>query len=104
MKVEKLRTSLLVASILFGCAISGALAVFVAVTRVAFYFPPFWPGLFFSWIVIIVCRGELWASRFGLSLVVIGNAVFYAWISLRVIKAEIVSPGPVGRFFLRLLA
>ena len=91
-------------SILFGCAISGVLTAFVTVTRIAFYFPPFWPGLFFSWIVIVVCHGELWASQLGLSLVVIGNAVFYAWMSQWVIKAEVVSRGPVGRYILRLWA
>jgi hypothetical protein len=99
MKMHRLTMRLLVTSLALGCIISTVLTAFVALTRVAFYFPPFWPGLFFSWIVIIVSHGELWSDRVGLSLVAIGNAVFYAWIFFRLVKAEVVSRGPLGRFF-----
>jgi len=89
------------ASILAGCAISVVLDVFMAMLGVAYYFPPFWPGLFFSLTVIIASRGESWANGIHIALVTVGNAAFYTWVSLRVLKAEVVSRGPLGRRLLR---
>jgi hypothetical protein len=99
MKPDKSRMRLWITSLLTGCAISGALTAFVLATRTAFYFPPFWPGLFFAWIVIILSRGESWAGDLILILATLGNAAVYAWLYLRVIKAEVSARGRVGRYF-----
>jgi fatty acid desaturase len=87
-------------SVVFGCAISGNLTVVVWATRLAFYFPPFWPGLFFAWVIVILSHGKSWATHFGIALAMIGNAAFYTWISFRVVQAEVVSRGRLSRHFL----
>ena len=69
--------------------------------KIGFWFPPFWPGLFFAWATIIVTHAERWADRVGLVLATLGNAVFYSWISLKVIGADFVARGWFGRRLLR---
>jgi hypothetical protein len=68
MKKHKSRMRLWVTSLVAGCAISAILTVVVRATGMALYFPPFWPGLFLAWIVIIFSHGESWASHFGIVL------------------------------------
>jgi hypothetical protein len=87
-----------VTSLVAGCAISGILTGLVLATGIAFYFPPFWPGLFFAWIVVIFSHGESWTSHFGIILATVGNAVLYAWVSGRVIQAEVLARGRVSRY------
>jgi hypothetical protein len=88
-------------SLLAGSVIACVLTASMWAMKIGFWFPPFWPGLFFSWVVIIVTRGEQWADRIGLVLITFGNAVFYSWISLKVIGADITARGWLGRHLLR---
>jgi hypothetical protein len=101
MKTGKLRTRVRVASLAAGCILSGILTVVMLTTRVAFYFPPFWPGMFLSWAVIVVTHGEEWGSTVSIAVATIGNAVFYAWLSSRILVADIGSRGSLSRYFLR---
>ena len=87
-------------SVAFGCAISGILTVVVSATRLAFYFPPFWPGLLFAWVIVILSHGKSGVTHFGIALATVGNAALYTWISFRVIQAEVVSRGRLSRYFL----
>jgi hypothetical protein len=98
--VGKSRMRLWVTSIVAGCVISGILTAVVRVTGtgIAFYFPPFWPGLFVAWIVIIFSHGRSWAGHFGIVLTTAGNAALYSWAALKVIKAEVSAGGRVGRY------
>jgi hypothetical protein len=98
MKTDESRVRQWVVGVVVGCAISGILTATVLATRLAFYFPPFWPGLFLAWIVIIVSHGESSGSHFGILLATVGNAALYAWVSLRIIKAEVSAGGRVGRY------
>ena len=95
--VVKPRVRLWLTSVIAGCAISLALALGGKVTRLAFWFPPFWPGLFFSWLVIVITHGESWGSRFGLTIATVGNAFFYTFLAFRVLHADAVSRGRVAR-------
>lgn len=88
------------ASIAIGCVVS-LLVLGVSVTGIGLWFPPFWPGLWFSWLIVILCRGESWPRLVGSILVTLGNATFYSWLSYRVVKAEALSRGRLGRILLR---
>jgi hypothetical protein len=68
---------------------------------IGFWFPPFWPGLFFAWGIIIVTHAQQWGESAFLVLVTRGNAAFYAWISLKLIGADIEARGWFGRKLLR---
>jgi len=91
---------LCITSLLLGGAVSCSFTAFVWLTRAIFYFPPVWPGLFFSWAVFVV-GGRHWADCFGIVELTFGNAAFYAWLSFRVLKADVVSRGRLSRYFVR---
>ena len=98
-KTDKLRIRVWVTSFVVGCVISGILTALMWATRTAFCFPPFWPGLFFSWGVIIVFQGEQWGRAFFGIVATMSNAAFYAWLTSRVSVAEIRSHGRLSRHF-----
>jgi hypothetical protein len=95
---NKLRMRLWLTSLIAGCTISAVLTAFAVMTRTAFYFPLFWPGLFFAWIVTILIHGESMPAYFGIVIAAVGNAALYVWACLRVIKAEMLAGGRVGRY------
>jgi len=95
------RARLWLTSLLAGCVISSVLTAAMWGMRIGFWFPPFWPGLFFAWATVIVGHGQQWGERVGLVLVTLGNAVFYTWISLKVIGADIAARGWFGRHLVR---
>ena len=95
-----LRMRLWLTSLLAGCAISCLLTFTMWIIKIGPWFPPFWPGWFLAIATVVVGRGEQWGSRVSLALVTIGNAAFYAWVFLRVIKADVASRGRIGRHFL----
>jgi hypothetical protein len=76
-------------AVLAGVIISCALTAFVWLSKLAFYLPLFWPGMFFTWGIMIVFHGATWDNSFSLMLTTIGNSIFYAWASFQVIKAEL---------------
>jgi hypothetical protein len=96
-----LRPRLCAFSVIVGFALAALMTLGMLMARIAFWFPPYWPGLWFSWIVIIVCRGEMWPSLVGTTLVVLGNAAFYSWLSYRVVKADMLCRGRLSRILLR---
>lgn len=68
-------------------------------TRTAFYLPPFGPGLFVAWIITTVRHGESMSAYGGIVVATISNAALYVWAAFRVIKAEILAGGRLGRYF-----
>ena len=96
-----LRKRLWLTSLLVGCAISCVLTFTMWIMKIGPWFPPFWPGWFLAIVAVVLGHGQQWDSRVDLALVTIGNAAFYAWIFLRVIKADLASRGRIGRHFLR---
>jgi hypothetical protein len=74
-------------SVLIGCAVSVLMEIGMRLTRLVYVFPPFLPGLLFSWVIIIICHGESWPDLVNRTLVVLGNAALYSWLSYRLIKA-----------------
>jgi hypothetical protein len=101
-RANHLRIRLWAVSGLVGCLISGALTALVWITRTIFLFPPAWPGLFLAWGVVAVGYEPRGRFAFG-AVITIGNAIFYALLFFCVIRAEVVSRGPLGRWFLRWL-
>jgi hypothetical protein len=87
-------------SLLAGCIVS-ALIFAVAQTGIAFWFPTFWPGLFFSWFIVAVFEGGDWPSKYGLVVMAISNAVFYAWLSYLAIRADLQATGRIGKYLLQ---
>ena len=99
-EAKEMRMRRCITSLLVGGAVSCSFTAFVWLTRAIFYFPPVWPGLFFSWTVFVV-GGRHWADCFGIVELTFGNAAFYAWLSFRVLKADVVSRGRLSRYFVR---
>ena len=88
------------ASLTMGLATSLVLTGAVLKMGIAFYFPPFWPGLFFAFVCGIIGPGH-WYNHIGIALVVLGNATFYAWIFFKALRAEVAARGSLSRYFLR---
>jgi Na+/glutamate symporter len=88
-------------TVLIGCAVSVLMTITMWLTRLGFLFPPFLPGLLFSWVVIIIRHGESWTKLVGISIATLGNAALYSWLSYPLIKADVLARGPLGRFLLR---
>ncbi len=98
---DEVRMRLWITSLLIGGVLSCAFTALMWLTRAIFYFPPVWPGLFLAWSVVVASLGQHWADRFGVVLLTLGNTAFYAWLSFRVMKAEVVSRGRLSRYFVR---
>src|ERR1700752_371450 len=99
--MPSLRTRLLFTSLLVGCLVSCVLDAAMWKMKMGPWFPPFWPGWFFAIATKVVTHGEHWNNWVNIALVTVGNAVFYAFISLWVIKADVAARGRIGRQFLR---
>ena len=98
---DDVRVRLWITSVFIGSIVSCTFTALMWLTRATFYFPPVWPGLLLAWIVVIASHGQHWADRFGVTLLTLGNTVFYAWLSFRVMKAEVASRGRLSRYFVR---
>jgi hypothetical protein len=95
------KTRVWLASLLMGLTTSLILTGAMLKMSIGFWFPPFWPGLFFSLVCGIVGHGQQWDSRIALAIIIVGNAAFYAWIFLHAFRAEVAARGSLSRYFLR---
>jgi hypothetical protein len=91
---------LILASALFGSFVSSVLSAAMWTLKIGSWFPPFWPGWFLA-IASMVVNGGHWDKWTGITITTIGNAIFYAFISFRLIRSDVMSNGRIGRFFLR---
>ena len=89
------------ASLTMGLATSLILTAAILRMGTAFWFPPFWPGLFLAFVCGMIGQGQHWASRIDIAAVILGNAAFYAWIFLTALRAEVAARGSLSRYFLR---
>lgn len=87
-------------SVFAGCALSVIITGAALVAGVAYAFPPCWPGLFMCWAYVALSH-RAWNDAASLAVIGIGNAAFYAWISLQILRAEILARGRLSRHFLR---
>ena len=91
------KTRVWVTSLMIGCGTSVILSAVMLKMNVGFWFVPTWPGLFFAYL-----RGHaLIVDVASLALLTAGNAVFYAWLFLKIIRAEITARGHLSRYFLQ---
>jgi hypothetical protein len=95
------KTRLWLASLMIGLGTAAILTVTMTKMRIVFWFPPAWPGLFLTWLCAILNNGQDWPSESGLLVFTAGNAIFYAWFSLHVLRAEVQARGHLSRYFLR---
>ena len=84
-----------------GLGVAAILTAAIAKMKIVFWFPPAWPGLFLSWLYAIFVKGQHWTAASGLLVFTAGNALFYAWLSLQVLRAEVQARGHLSRYFLR---
>jgi len=87
-------------SLLAGCTVS-AIIFAIARTGIAFWFPPFWPGLFLSYFIMAVFGGREWPSKYALVIMAISDVVFYAWLSYLAIRADLQANGRIGKYLLQ---
>ena len=82
-------------SAIAGCLISAVFTLMMRVTGLSYLLPGAQPGWILAWAVgAIAPSSSAWAEI----LVTIGNAIFYGWLSLKVMSAEMEEHGPFGRF------
>ncbi len=88
-------------SLLAGCALSVMVTAGALKAGVAYWFPPCWPGLFLWFACAAMRHREVWNNEATLVVIGIGNAAFYAWLSLQILHAEILARGRLSCHFLR---
>ena len=93
------KTRVWIAALAVGCITSVVLTAVMLKTGVGFWFPPCWPGLLLALVFAVFRTGD--ATLWTLALITAGNAVFYAWLFLQVLRAEISARGHLSRYFLR---
>jgi hypothetical protein len=94
------KTRVWIAALAMGCITSVVLTAVMLKTGVGSWFPPCWPGLLLGLVSAVLQKGETSSIR-TLALITAGNAVFYAWLFLQVLRAEISARGHLSRYFLR---
>ena len=57
-------------------------------------------GLLLCWAYVAFSH-RAWNDAAALAVIGIGNAAFYVWISLQILRAEILARGHLSRHFLR---
>jgi hypothetical protein len=65
--------------------------------NVVLWFAPVWPGLVLAY---VAGRGR-GLDNVSLALISAGNALFYGWLFLKIIRAEITARGHLSRYFLQ---
>jgi hypothetical protein len=88
-------------SLLGGAALSVIITAGALKAGVAYWFPPCWPGLLLWFVCAALGHREVWNSDYALAVMGVGNAVFYAWLSVQILRAEILARGRLSRHFLR---
>ena len=91
------KTRVRVASLMIGCGTSVIVSAAMLKTNVGCWFLPSWPGLFLAY---LAGRNQI-ADVASLALVIAGNAIFYGWLFLKIIRAEITARGHLSRYFLQ---
>jgi hypothetical protein len=92
------KTRIWVVSLMMGCLTSIVLTAVMLKMSAAFWFPLIWPGLLLAF---FTGRGQIVNSIVSLALISAGNALFYAWLFLKILRAEITARGHLSRYFLR---
>jgi hypothetical protein len=91
------KTRVWVTSLMMGCGISLILTAAMLKMNVGSWFPPSWPGLILAYLTGRNHIGDI----AGLALVIMGNAGFYGWLFMKIIRAEITARGHLSRYFLQ---
>jgi uncharacterized membrane protein len=100
-KMSERKTRVWLTSLAVGCVISCLLTAAMEKTHYGFWLPGVQLGWLFAWATGLVRPAAGSSGPFGIALVTLGNAAFYAWFSSRVLRAEILAGGSMSRYFLR---
>ncbi|HST09806.1 MAG TPA: hypothetical protein VLL05_05490 [Terriglobales bacterium] len=92
------KTRVWIASLMIGCVTSLILTAAMLKMNVAPWFAPIWPGLLLA---SLSAQGQNVNSNLSLALITAGNALFYGWLFLKIIRAEITARGHLSRYFLQ---
>jgi hypothetical protein len=95
------KTRVWLASLAFGCMVSLFLTAILRKTDFGFWLPGSQPGWLLAWATRVVRPGSVSDELSGMILITAGNAIFYAWIFSRALRAEITARGNLSRYFLR---
>jgi hypothetical protein len=95
------KTRVWLASLAFGCMVSLFLTAILRKTDFGFWLPGSQPGWMLAWATRLVRPGSVSDQLAGLAVVTAGNAIFYAWLFSRILRAEITARGNLSRYFLR---
>ena len=89
------------ASLLAGSTTSLLITALMLRLSFGYWFIPAWPGMLLTSVHAMFETSQNSTSPTSLLLITIGNAIFYAWLSLRVLRAEVQARGHLSRYFLR---
>jgi len=91
------KTRVWVTSLMIGCGTSVILSAAILKMNFSFWFVPSWPGLLLAY---LTGRNQI-ADVASLALITVVNAIFYGWLFLKIIRAEITARGHLSRYFLQ---
>ncbi len=95
------KTRVWIACLAFGCMVSLFLTAILRKTEFGFWLPGSQPGWLLAWATRLVHPGSTSDQLTGMAVVTAGNAIFYAWLFSRILRAEISARGNLSRYFLR---
>ena len=88
-------------SLVSGAATALILTALMLKLSIGYWFIPAWPGMLLAALLAIVQVGQRSTGLASLLLITAGNAAFYFWLSLQILRAEVQARGHLSRYFLR---
>jgi len=88
-------------SLVMGSATALILTALMLKVSPGLWFIPAWPGMLLAALPAIFQNGPGSTGATTLLFITAGNALFYAWLSLQVLRAEVQARGHLSRYFLR---
>ena len=88
-------------SLISGAATALILTALMLKLSIGYWFAPAWPGLVLSSLLAKFEANQSSTSSTNLFLITAGNTLFYAWLCLQILRAEVQARGHLSRYFLR---
>ena len=98
MKRAALRLRLWAVSFLLGCTAAYSLSLMMS-PAYGYYLPGTQPGWLLAWITGTIAHESI-SPALKLAIITVGNALFYSFLTLRILVADLLSRGRLARILL----
>ena len=98
MKRAALRLRLWAVSFLLGCTAAYSLSLMMS-PAYGYYLPGTQPGWLLAWVTGAIAHESI-SPALKLAIVTVGNALFYSFLTLRILVADLLSRGRLARMLL----